>query len=316
MEQAHRFNLSTILLFEADDIDDFNQIDHKHLPDIILDIETLRKILLKNERYGNFNELSIEQIGGNGYVYPLGKIRHQLYGSIKANLMFAGRYFVYDDPRSYIHCLSNMILRLKKFKSYAVEALADCLNTDIKLTQKIYNDINIITAVPSKPGQENHLDLLLNHKELNDFRSIIDTNLLFTVRNYGKQKQAGSFTERALNVLNAFNSRGNISGHVLLIDDILTSGSTAMECAKVLYDHGAEKVTILPLAIMQSNSYAPSHKKSKDQFEEEYRLNFRNRDGSPFWVASDGEFLAFREGKELYLSQNSYEDYQDDELPF
>lgn len=230
--------------------------------------------------------------------------------------MFAGRYFVYDDPRSYIHCLSNMVLRLKKFKTYAVEGLANCLNTDIQLTRNIFEDIDLITVVPSKPGQDNHLDLLLNHTKLNEFRSITDTNLLYTVREYSKQKQAGSFTERAINVLDVFDLRRNISGHVLLIDDILTSGSTAMECAKVLYNHGAERVTILPLAIMQSNSNAPSHGRVSDQFDEEYRLNFKISDGSPFWVASEGDFLEYSEGKELYLSQNSYEDYQDDELPF
>ncbi|MCC2529348.1 hypothetical protein LKL24_18350 [Bacillus halotolerans] len=315
IEEAHKLNLSTILIFESDEIDDFNQIDHKHLPDKILDIGTTRKLLLDNVLHGNFNELSVQQTGGTGYVFPIGEIHHQLFSNFKANLMYAGRYFVYDDPRSYIHCLSTMILRLKKFKPYAVEALAYCLHTDIKLTLKSFEDINLITVVPSKPEQENHLDLLLNHTKLDQFRSIIDTNLLFTVRDYGKQKQAGSFTERAINVLDAFDSRKNISGHVLLIDDILTSGSTAMECAKVLYNRGAEKVTILPLAIMQSSSNAPSHGKIKDQFDEEYRLNFKNKDGSPFWVASDGEFLEYNEGKKLYLKQNSYEDYQYDEIP-
>lgn len=312
IEESHKLNISTILIFGSDYIDDFNLIDHKHLPDKMLDIGTTRKLLLDNELHGNFNELSVQQTGGIGHVSSIGEIHHQLFRNFKATLMYAGRYFVYDDPRSYIHCLSTMILRLKKFKPYAVEALSDCLRRDVELTLRFFEDINLITVVPSKPEQENHLDLLINHTKLDQFRGIIDTNLLFTVRDYGKQKQAGSFTDRAINVLDAFDSRKNISGHVLLIDDILTSGSTAMECAKVLYNRGAEKVTILPLAIMQSNSDAPSHGKIKDEFDEEYRLNFKIKDGSPFWVASDGEFLDYSEGKKLYLKQNSYEDYQYD----
>ncbi|MGQ5111771.1 hypothetical protein ACSOV8_08970 [Bacillus halotolerans] len=150
IEEAHKLNLSTILIFESDEIDDFNQIDHKHLPDKILDIGTTRKLLLDNVLHGNFNELSVQQTGGTGYVFPIGEIHHQLFSNFKANLMYAGRYFVYDDPRSYIHCLSTMILRLKKFKPYAVEALAYCLHTDIKLTLKSFEDINLITEKKKK----------------------------------------------------------------------------------------------------------------------------------------------------------------------
>jgi predicted amidophosphoribosyltransferase len=315
IEEAHNLNLSTILIFNSDE-SDHNQIDHKHLPDKKLDFENTRKLLIDNEHHGSFNEISVQQIVGTGYVSPIGEIQHQLFGNIKANLMYAGRYFVYADPRNYIHCLSNMIFRLKRFKPYAVEALAFCLKKNIEVTLRFFEDISLITVVPSKPEKENHLDLLLNHTKLDQYRSIIDTNLLYTVRDYAKQKQAGSFIERAMNVLDVFDSRKSISGHVLLIDDVLTSGSTATECAKVLYNHGAEKVTILPLAIMQSNSNAPTHGKIKDQFDEEYRLNFKNKDGSPFWVASDGEFLDYSKGKKLYLKQNSFEDYQYDEVPF
>ncbi|MBL7244864.1 MULTISPECIES: ComF family protein [Bacillus] len=315
IEEAHKLNLSTILIFQTDDISNYNKIDHKHLPDVMLGIKTVRKLFLENVLYGNFNELSVQQTEGTGFVFPLGEINHPLLSDFKANLMYAGRYFVYDDPRSYIHCLSTMILRLKNGKEYAVEALASCLHTDIELTLEHFEDINLITVVPSKPNQENHLDSLLNHKKMEKFKSIIETKLLFSVRTYGKQKQAGSFTERAKNVQDVFDSKKNISGHVLLIDDILTSGSTAMECAKVLYNYGAEKVTILPLAIMQSNSNAPSHGKIKNQ-SDEYKLNFNKKNGKAFWVASEGDYLEYNKGKERYLEQNSYEDYQFDAIPF
>lgn len=311
IEQAHAFNISTVLLTEK-----VETIDHKHLPDKILNIERLRRLLIKKEILGNFNELSIEKTGGMGIVCKIGEIKHILLEDVKANLMFAGRYFIHNDPRSYTHCLSNMLLRLKKSKQYAADALAFCLNANINITKSIMKDINLITVVPGKPGCDNHLDLLMNHRQLDNHRNYIDTNLLFTVKDYKKQKQAGSFTERALNVLNAFDARKNINGHVLLVDDILTSGSTTMECAKVLYKYGAEKVTILPLAIMQSNSNAPYHDKITDLYEEDYRLNFKKSDGEPFWVASDREFLNYNIGKKRFLRQNSYKDFQYEELPF
>ncbi len=51
--------------------------------------------------------------------------------------------------------------------------------------------------------------------------------------------------ERAKNVKNAFMCNASLAGkHVLLIDDVMTSGATLDECARTLKLHGAEKVTI------------------------------------------------------------------------
>jgi predicted amidophosphoribosyltransferase len=311
-ELAHSFNISTILLTEDDKLQ-LNE-NNKHLPDTILNVEYLIELLINEKKVGYFNELSIGKVGGIGSVYHIGEIKHQIFGEIKADLMFAGRYFVYDDSRHYTHCLSTMISRLKHFKSYAINEMAYCLDVNITLTQDCGN-IDIITVVPAKPGCENHLDLVINHEKLNNHRSKIDSDLLYTVRNYQKQKRAGSFYDRAINVLDAFDSRRPISGHVLLIDDVLTSGSTTMECARVLYKYGASKVTVLPLSIMQSNSNAPEHKKILDNFGMEFRLNFNTSNGEPFWVASDGVFLNFHEGKKRYLSQFTYKDFEL-ELPF
>ena len=51
--------------------------------------------------------------------------------------------------------------------------------------------------------------------------------------------------ERSANVRNAFESRRDFSGqHVLLVDDVMTSGATLGECARVLKLHGATQVTV------------------------------------------------------------------------
>lgn len=307
-ELAHRFNISTILLTEDFKLH-FNE-DNKHLPDTVVNIQFLIELLINEKKTGYFNELQVEKTDGTGFVHQIGEIKHQIFPEIKADLMFAGRYFVYDDPRHNHHCLSTMISRLKNFKPYAINEMAHCLEVNIRLTLDDCKDIDLITIVPGKPGSENHLDPVINHQKLNPHRSKIESNLLFTVRNYEKQKQAGSFYYRALNVLDAFDSRRNISGHVLLIDDVLTSGSTTMECARVLYKYGASKVTVLPLSIMQSKSNAPEHNKVTDTSGAEFRLNFKNSNGDPFWVASDGVFLKYEEGKKRYLTQFTYKDFE------
>ena len=54
--------------------------------------------------------------------------------------------------------------------------------------------------------------------------------------------------QRKQNIQGAFESTGHVSENALLIDDILTTGATACECAKVLVKAGAKNVCILTFA--------------------------------------------------------------------
>ena len=62
--------------------------------------------------------------------------------------------------------------------------------------------------------------------------------------------QAGlTNSKRRLNVSGAFTAKQRLDGlHVLLVDDVLTTGATAAACARALKRAGARKVTVLALA--------------------------------------------------------------------
>ena len=60
--------------------------------------------------------------------------------------------------------------------------------------------------------------------------------------------------ERADNVKGAFTVTADVKAkHILLIDDVVTTGSTVNECAKVLKQAGAASVTVLTLARARSS---------------------------------------------------------------
>ena len=54
--------------------------------------------------------------------------------------------------------------------------------------------------------------------------------------------------QRRINLLDAFEAKGRISGHVLLVDDIFTTGATAHECAGALRRGGAREVSVVSFA--------------------------------------------------------------------
>jgi ComF family protein len=58
--------------------------------------------------------------------------------------------------------------------------------------------------------------------------------------------QAGlALKARHRNVKGAFECTADLTGrHVLLVDDVMTSGATANECARVLKLHGASEVSV------------------------------------------------------------------------
>lgn len=68
-------------------------------------------------------------------------------------------------------------------------------------------------------------------------------------RNTYMVSQAGlGRTQRLLNARSAFSARTNLAGQrVALVDDVLTTGATALACIEALHDAGAQAVGVVTL---------------------------------------------------------------------
>jgi predicted amidophosphoribosyltransferase len=121
----------------------------------------------------------------------------------------------------------------------------------------------LITHVPAEEDNELQLFLDFNrcateilaaaiYSHLNNRKNILQAGVLAQIRHKPiKQHQCRSDAERAENVkgIYAVTRSSLVSGKcVILVDDVLTSGTTMRECATVLKTAGARSVTGIALA--------------------------------------------------------------------
>ena len=119
---------------------------------------------------------------------------------------------------------------------------------------EIKNNVDLIIPVPvhkSKLKERgfNHTEKLAKH--LGQLLDIPVVELLIKTRKTIPQAKTKNKDERSKNLKNVFSvtSIGQIKGkRVLIVDDVVTTGSTLRECAKVLRKNGAEEIWGLTIA--------------------------------------------------------------------
>lgn len=307
VKTATNFGISCVFL-----VKDYKQVNMPNLrmyPDHVLTLKGLWDLL--TTKNGGV-KLLLETVWDNPESYCTALYEDELTYYFderkKIDVVSCGRYFRSNDPRAYSHILTKLILAFKDEKEGAYAALKPALTNFLK---DIENEIDYFTVIPCKPGKNNRFEpLFYNGNKL--ISSKVKLDLINCIRDYPSQKEFGTRQEKAENVRNSFKVMypDSIKGKtILIIDDILTTGATALECASVLYDSGAEKVILLPLGITQ-DTFDTMPKLSRVEEEGElYKLRFKKATGQPFWVSGSNNYQKYEVIKKTYLKQNDIENF-------
>ena len=144
-------------------------------------------------------------------------------------------------------------MMIRRMKYGGVRAMADQLGRELALMMKMepHGRIDAIVPVPMHDRRKkqrgfNHAELIA--EAMADELDIEYRRALRRVR-HTKQQAKLSRDRRDHNLIGAFSADDSIRGlRVLLIDDVLTSGSTAVHCALSLKRAGAESVHVSTIA--------------------------------------------------------------------
>jgi ComF family protein len=159
------------------------------------------------------------------------------------------RYSFADEERQTV----AMIIRRHKYgrDQSLSHALAECLRDPLPLAE---NDYDLVIPVPLHRGRLRwrgfNQAALLGIAVARRLRRPLDLSTLTRVRPTAPQT-AQNHDERRRNVRAAFavkRPQRVANRRVLLVDDVMTTGATADECARTLLAAGARRVDVLILA--------------------------------------------------------------------
>ncbi|MBI1628909.1 ComF family protein [Bacillus safensis] len=246
LKSAVHLPISTVLFNENPHIH-YNDIGN--LPDLKLgNIQEIPELFKKTTGY--FSEVfstylsQTRKWSESGYIFKF--FAHSEATSLE--IISGGRYF---GPKHSLYESSQLSKRIGKSKNATSQ---DNLFYKIFLSIiKNINDVqnvNGITRVPSRPEKKDRLAPIVNLLSKKLGISDLSSNLSCK-HNYPPHKNLKK-EQRFINVKDQFSaSLHNSLEHVVLIDDVFTTGATMLECAKELHNVGIKKVTGLVLGVNQ-----------------------------------------------------------------
>ncbi|WP_196001129.1 ComF family protein [Clostridium sp. 1001271B_151109_B4] len=147
--------------------------------------------------------------------------------------------------------LKKLILELKYNKNFTAAEILSNLILEIINNQNIKADVICYVPMTKKAIKKrgfNQCEVI--SKSISYTTGIPISNCIIKSKNTKEQKTL-SKDERKSNIQGAFNIKRNYdikNKHVILIDDVITTGATLDECKKILLKYGANEITVLTIA--------------------------------------------------------------------
>lgn len=180
----------------------------------------------------------------DGKYYP-----HTIWAESFGKYIFRGiSLFPYDEDD-----VKKMLFSVKMRGNRSAVSYFSAKAADGIMLSKELLSCDVITFVPRRKSaeRENGYDQgKLYTDELSRLTGIKNLTLLKRkIFRISKEQKGLSKSEREENVKGAFYVSGNVKGkRILLFDDVVTTGASTGECARVLLESGAKRVYVLCIA--------------------------------------------------------------------
>lgn len=218
-------------------------------PDILCPDFSYFKEYLKTGAGGYFGESIVSGDSGNNRIM----VSVALQNTPNIRMRVLGRYYSYSHYMKQKHRYSSAIYLNKNRNSKAFGKFNDVFLRIYKSAiRSIFKNTPIdgICSVPPHLGESNRFHGILEDiaKECNIENM---ENYFHCTKEYPKQKGRSS-TDRPENIFDVFTFDKRLDGkNIVILDDVVTTGSTMKECSRVLYNAGAKNIYPVVLAVNQ-----------------------------------------------------------------
>lgn len=176
---------------------------------------------------------------------------------LKINIIYRKVYNKYYDEMIYLFSYKDVRKLILKYKFNNQAFLSNMFSQIILKNKKLCRNLkfyDIIIPVPmykiKKQKRGYNQTELITKKIAKNLELQEDSKVLLKIKNTKTQSKLNE-KQRYENIKNVFyiNNNEKIQNKkVILFDDIITTGATINECAKILKQNGAKKVTVLAIA--------------------------------------------------------------------
>ncbi|MDA0986444.1 MAG: ComF family protein [Bacteroidetes bacterium] len=153
--------------------------------------------------------------------------------------------------------LQKLLHQLKyENRKFIAEIFGDLIGNEIK-ENKLFEDNKLIIPIPLnkiKERERGYNQSLILAKRVSKILGINTLDNILFRKKYTKTQTQLNLQERKENIKDAFEVRNNElikNQNIILVDDVITSGSTIEEAAKCLKNNGANKVISFSIAVAQ-----------------------------------------------------------------